>query len=785
MGGWVVRKRTRSETETAFEATELPPKKPRVSAKKSAAAARKAAGGALLPPRLKKAKVIEKLEEMKLVVQPDENCLNNSCDEYITEDSEIKLKMPVHPPSPTANKENLPPSCKNNEEKPETPEEKPAIPEENTAKPDEEVDDRETNRRSPNGFLLPDPLPKGERLVDSTKQEWVLGKPIGLGGFGELYLACSKVDNKLSSENYVIKIEPHSNGPLFVEVHFYIRGTKDYQIDQFKRQFNINHLGVPSYISSGTHRRNGKKFRFLVMQRFGSDLQRILDHSEGARFTDKTVLEVGLQVLDSLQYIHAQGYVHKDVKAANLLVGLGVTGQHKVHLVDFGLCSKFKTGSIHKQYVHDERWAHEGTLEYTSRDSHIGCTSRRGDIEVLLYNLIEWWGGSLPWDRDITGPNGVKVAKFRAFANPNKFLRHCFRRVGCSYPPVLNKMMSYVGGLRFEEEPDYSYLRGLLRQQAKASSVLLDGRLDFKLGISNPPIETEAENLQFLKPQPPDSRVSNVFDGLCVSAKSWEARRANMFTKRDEEAMANPTPAMKQVIDRIEKTKAENLNGTPSRRARKKSGCWTYDLERAEHTPAMLEVMRAAQLRKMREELANNPPLQHLNYANKSNLFRDGITDGVSFKTPPCDEEGTDVAKHIHDDDDVIHHPRSAALIPTDLLRVRAFVPTEIITPVLTQCRRTRRMASLDIDPAVEMAESIDAHMLNQAQAPKGNRELMRLQLSGPGGAAAAAIASHQMRTRSANALDDWSAGRSLRSAFKDGVSKLIRQVSDSITGIF
>lgn len=69
------------------------------------------------------------------------------------------------------------------------------------------------------------------------------------------------------------------------------------------------------------------------------------------------------------------------------------------------------------------RWAHEGTLEYTSRDSHIGCTSRRGDIEVLVYNLIEWWGGSLPWDRDIANAIGVKNAKFRAFTNPHKFLR--------------------------------------------------------------------------------------------------------------------------------------------------------------------------------------------------------------------------------------------------------------------------------------------------------------------------------------------------------------------------
>ena len=68
-------------------------------------------------------------------------------------------------------------------------------------------DKREVNRRSPNGFLLPDPLPRGEVLTDTIKQSWVLGKPIGVGGFGELYLASFKgPDGKTSSEKYVIKV---------------------------------------------------------------------------------------------------------------------------------------------------------------------------------------------------------------------------------------------------------------------------------------------------------------------------------------------------------------------------------------------------------------------------------------------------------------------------------------------------------------------------------------------------------------------------------------------------
>jgi len=31
------------------------------------------------------------------------------------------------------------------------------------------------------------------------------------------------------------------------------------------------------------------------------------------------------------------------------------------------------------------------------RDAHIGAFSRRGDLEVLGYNMLEWLCGKLPW----------------------------------------------------------------------------------------------------------------------------------------------------------------------------------------------------------------------------------------------------------------------------------------------------------------------------------------------------------------------------------------------------
>lgn len=55
------------------------------------------------------------------------------------------------------------------------------------------------------------------------------------------------------------------------------------------------------------------------------------------------------------------------------LNGQNISGNPRAYLVDFGLAYRFKTAAgIHKPFVHDERRAHEGTLEFTSRDAHHG-----------------------------------------------------------------------------------------------------------------------------------------------------------------------------------------------------------------------------------------------------------------------------------------------------------------------------------------------------------------------------------------------------------------------------
>jgi len=58
-----------------------------------------------------------------------------------------------------------------------------------TAEPAGGADIEQPKKRvASNGNKLPDPIREGEILTDITKNQWKLGRSIGVGGFGEIYL---------------------------------------------------------------------------------------------------------------------------------------------------------------------------------------------------------------------------------------------------------------------------------------------------------------------------------------------------------------------------------------------------------------------------------------------------------------------------------------------------------------------------------------------------------------------------------------------------------------------
>lgn len=154
--------------------------------------------------------------------------------------------------------------------------------------------------------------------------------------------------------------------------------------------------------------------------------------------------------------------------------------EDRIYLIDYGLSLKFiNSAGIHHPFVMDQRRAHDGTIEFTSRDAHMGAHSRRSDLECLGYNLIYWCEGTLPWkdEKLMTQPEQVHRMKEYFMADVKEVYKSIY---GQSAPKFIAEFLDYVGKLAYHDRPDYGHCRNIFVDEMKklCNGHLPDMRID-------------------------------------------------------------------------------------------------------------------------------------------------------------------------------------------------------------------------------------------------------------------------------------------------------------------
>lgn len=97
---------------------------------------------------------------------------------------------------------------------------------------EEELCEFDTSISKKEEFVLTREIAHNAILNDISGNQWRIGAPIGKGSFGEIYLASDNVGRpvEINTAPFVTKIEPHSNGPLFVEIHCLLNVNKQHDL---------------------------------------------------------------------------------------------------------------------------------------------------------------------------------------------------------------------------------------------------------------------------------------------------------------------------------------------------------------------------------------------------------------------------------------------------------------------------------------------------------------------------------------------------------------------------
>ncbi|KAI4303976.1 hypothetical protein MLD38_039551 [Melastoma candidum] len=264
-----------------------------------------------------------------------------------------------------------------------------------------------------------------------------LGRKIGSGSFGELYLGV----NVQSGEEVAVKLEPEKM--KHPQLHY---ESKVYMLLQ-------GGTGVPHLKWFGAE----GKYNIMVIDLLGPSLEDLFNYCN-RKFSLKTVLMLADQLINRVEYMHSRGFLHRDIKPDNFLMGLG-SKANQVYIIDYGLAKKYMDLQTHQHIPYRENKNLTGTARYASVKTHLGVEqSRRDDLESLGYVLMYFLRGSLPWQGLKAGTKKQKYDKI----SEKKVLTPV--EVLCkSYASEFTSYFHYCRSLRFEDKPDYSYLKRLFR----------------------------------------------------------------------------------------------------------------------------------------------------------------------------------------------------------------------------------------------------------------------------------------------------------------------------------
>ena len=199
---------------------------------------------------------------------------------------------------------------------------------------------------------------------------------------------------------------------------------------------------------------------FIIIQQLGLTINDLIRRNK-QHFGTKTVVSIGIALLDLIERMHDKGYIHCDVKPDNIMIGdykNELKEMNQLYLIDFGISMTYLDEQGHHKPLEIDV-PFKGNAIFSSKNAFARITlSRRDDIISIMYILVYLIDTELTWidfDKPIV-QQFEDIANYKINTQAKDFLS---KRTKFLLP-----LLEYAYKLDFDERPDYKRMKFMFRK---------------------------------------------------------------------------------------------------------------------------------------------------------------------------------------------------------------------------------------------------------------------------------------------------------------------------------